>query len=271
MNIQLELTNRCNLRCVECPNHKMQRERGFISNEVFLKVLNDYIIPLRGEQPTVILHKDGEPLLHNNIRFFIREIEKYRTDIKLDIYTNGVLLNDDFVAFLSTVKNPVWILVSFHFIDYLGRMINSTDSLHWRLKQMMDDAGKNITFVVVTHEHDYIQKDFLDRWLTEWLEHKSKTTAKIDGVFVNPSINPWGGLIEDSHNSSFTSCPYADGEHLFIGYTGNVIPCCIDLEEDAIIGNVFVDDVSTIMSRRSEFYSDVVKHGGSLCHRCLKV
>ena len=89
---------------------------------------------------------------------------------------------------------------------------------------------------------------------------------------MNSDINPWGGLIKQEHMSTFTGCPYGDGEHFFIGVTGNVIPCCIDLEEEIIFGNIMKDPKSEILERRNEFYQSL-KEGPtrSLCKRCLNL
>lgn len=264
-HIQMESTNNCNLQCVECPNRFMKRKRTYMSSEVFLKILDDYAKFYNVE--TMIMHKDGEPLLHPHIKSMLWEINN-QTKAKMDIYTNGLLLKQNFVKFLSFMSNPKTILISFHFYNYKGKEINYSKESE-EIKRCIE-MGKNINFVLASHITDFSDVELLNIWRDHWLEF-AKEHKNLSAVHVNPYINPWGQLIKQKNAIHFDACPYADGEHLFIGVTGNVVPCCMDLEEEIQFGNVLTDSREEIMERRQTFYEQIRKGAATdLCKRCLK-
>ena len=267
-NFQIELTNHCQLQCEECPNIQMQRKREFMSTAVFDAILNQYIIPDKPD--TVILHKDGESLLNINIRYFMRAID-YVITTKFDIYTNGLLLTEDFVEFLSTLKNNVRILISFHFHGAGGKKVDYTNVSHV-IERCMAKQYKNVEFVLVTHKIDSISMEELTVWEDKWKPALAQYD-KFTGLHVNPHINPWAERIKQSNIVSFNgSCPYADFGHLFFGVTGNIIPCCMDLEEEIVFGNVLTDNKETMMDKVHHFYKQLEnkKVEDKLCQKCLK-
>ena len=266
MNLQIELTNQCNLKCIECPNHLMQRERQHMSEEVLEKIVMEYIIG--NNIGTIIVHKDGEPLLHPKFKQFISRIAGV-TDAKIDVYTNGFLLDHDKFEFLASIKNKVQFLVSFHKYNFDGKENVYTDvwlDLEW----MINQNKPNIEFVFVTHDTDLTTKEGLDNWMKVWRDMQ-KTHSNVAGVYVNQAINGWAGKVKSKGLSTFVSCPYGDGEHFFIGNTGNVVPCCMDLEEEIVLGNIMIDSREQIIENRKVFYSGLNKEENllPLCKRCL--
>jgi len=232
---------------------------------VFKTILEDYIVPF--EPGTVICHKDGEPLLHPNLYYFIGEIDdKIKT--KLDIYTNGLLLEPDFVKKLGVFRSKFWILVSFHFFDDEGRFVKKYEEAEKNIIACIQNAPANVDFIFASHVTDYAEKQTLEMWKRMWEERE---LPRLTAVHVNEAINPWLGLIKQKNAIVFHDCPYTDGEHMFFGVTGNLIACCMDLEEGIVFGNVMVDDKDEILNKRSEFYQSLrdgeVKRG--VCKKCL--
>ena len=66
--IKVSLTNVCNYRCVMCYNPKLKQARGFISDELMFRILDE----CRKEGiPRVALGATGEPLLHKNYLVYL--------------------------------------------------------------------------------------------------------------------------------------------------------------------------------------------------------
>jgi len=267
MNLQMELTNYCNLRCVECPNRLMQRKREHMSMKVFEAIKTEYIEKM--DFGTIILHKDGEPLLHPNFKEIVRAISRV-SSAKLDLYTNGIFLTQDVVDLFGSLLNQCAILVSFHFENADGSR-NDYEQKTEEIRKMLLRAGSNIDFVVTTHIVRENDRQRLSEWKKGWDELR-KTHPSLKAVYVNEHINPWCGRIDVGDLVSFDACPYGDGEHLFIGSTGNVIPCCMDLEEEVIFGNILNNAREDILEMRKQFYSELARkeYYHSLCRRCLK-
>lgn len=268
MNIQMEFTNRCNLSCVECPNRFMQRKREDMSMEVFKTVLHDYIERLN--PGTIIVHKDGEPLLHKNFSLYLDMISKV-TNAKIDIYTNGLYLTEDLINFLHLLPNPIWLLVSFHFFSDKAMEYDYSNTIEI-LESFVDKPRKNVDIILTTHLTDLADMFTLEFWKEKWSENITENSM-LRTVHVNTAINPWAGRIKQEAMSVFTHCPYSDGEHLFIGNTGNVLSCCMDLEEEVVFGNIMNDSFDQIMEKRNQFYFYMRKRmiKDEICKKCLNL
>src|ERR1019366_6750220 len=90
-------------------------------------------------------------------------------------------------------------------------------------------------------------------WKSGWLPYVGRGLAD---VHCNASINPWTGLMADVATCKFDGCPYGDFGHMFFGATGNVIACCMDLEEEIVFGNVMRDDPAEMVAKLDAFYAE---------------
>jgi MoaA/NifB/PqqE/SkfB family radical SAM enzyme len=93
--IYLELTSACNLNCVMCPTQrtvvKKHKPDGFMDPALFERLVDE--IAAFDRTTKVVLHKDGEPMLHPQIV----EMATYAAR-KLDnvlLVTNGTLMTED--------------------------------------------------------------------------------------------------------------------------------------------------------------------------------
>ena len=87
--ITIELTSCCNLSCIMCPRKFMSNGKGFMSQDLFWKIVNQ----LKGREiEAIVPFFRGEPLLHPN---FLEMAEQLRrsTSAKLQLATNALLLN----------------------------------------------------------------------------------------------------------------------------------------------------------------------------------
>ena len=276
MNLQFESSTICPLSCVECPQRLMKRKRQNMADEVFDIIFNKYILNLKNEEerlgypPTIGFHGNGEPLLHPNIKDYMLRISAHRPNYRYNLYTNGLLLTEDFIEFLSTLPNDIWLFISFHFYNYDGKR-NNYDKLEDLMMKVLNNGKPydNIKFVFTSHVTRYATKDDLNVWGQIWM---SKVPEGRLTVSVNDCINPWTGLIKEENCVTFDACPYADFGHLFIGVTGNVIPCCMMVEEDVIFGNVMVDSYKQIMDKAEKFYSELREHKFTgICRKCVGI
>jgi pyruvate-formate lyase-activating enzyme len=93
LSANLELTNRCNLKCTFCPtaDGRMDRPRGNMDARLFTKALDG-----AGRLEFVLLFQWGEPLLHP--RFAELAAEATGRGIRALVTTNGTLLDDRRIA-----------------------------------------------------------------------------------------------------------------------------------------------------------------------------
>ena len=93
LSANLELTNRCNLKCTFCPtaDGRMERPRGRMDEALFRRALDG-----AGRLEFVLLFQWGEPLLHPG--FAALAAETTRRGIRSLVTTNGTLLDDRRIA-----------------------------------------------------------------------------------------------------------------------------------------------------------------------------
>lgn len=262
--LQVELTNACNLSCVECPHRKMKRLVRNMTDKIFDKVLSTFVKDK--DLVCIELHKDGEPLLFKKLQKYISKIVSINK-CSVGIYTNGLLLTNDFIDFLGAQPNPMRLLVSFHLYNHNG-VKNDYKNVYEAMLYAARKHYTNIELVAVTHKTKLVSQAELDEWQSFWTQNGVE--KNINGIFVNDKINKWAGLIPEG-NTQYPYCSYLDVDVCVVGNTGNILPCCTDLEEEIVFGNIMTDNISTIMQKRTEFYDKlavgVVEH--PLCQRCI--
>ena len=84
--VYIEITNVCNLSCNFCP--KTSRNYKFMNREEFSYILNE----VRPFTEHIYLHLMGEPLLNQEIEYFLAESKKKGLNVNLT--TNGTLLKN---------------------------------------------------------------------------------------------------------------------------------------------------------------------------------
>lgn len=122
---QVEVTSKCNLRCVYCPSPKLEQIRGqekrHMDMEVFERTLHWCVsLPMQGELSITGI---GETLLHPQWRDMIRMAREALPDAFINFSTNGLLLDDDACAWLSRWDCKVY--VSLHRPEKAGPAIEA--------------------------------------------------------------------------------------------------------------------------------------------------
>ena len=259
MNYQVETTSICSLTCGYCPNKDLQRKREFMSPEVWQTILHRYIVPYRHRNvfcpPTFIGHKDGEPLLDKNILHRLRDISHFAPDMKIDMYSHGLMLpkwqerGQDVFEFFASLPNRVRYLMSYHPHNHDGSVNDYTATERYMRDMMTHRKPANVELIMVAHVSTHNNAERLAEWKRSW-----------DGfpvtVHANASLNPWTGRIEEPGTVEFHGCPYGDFGHWFFGVTGNIIACCMDLEEEIVIGNVMKDEPDAMFAACDAFYAE---------------
>ena len=258
MNFQVELTSVCNLTCGYCPNRDMERERTFMSDQVWNTILTEYIATYRHHNcfspPTFIGHKDGEPLLNKNLPSRLRDLSVVCPDMAIDIYSHGLMLpkwrerGRDFIEFLGTLPNRVRYMMSYHPRNH-DYSHNDYAPVIAYLKEVLRNPPRNVEFITVTHRSKWVCEETQENWRATWAGYPIT-------VHCNTHINPWTGRMEDIATCHYSGCPYADFGHWFFGVTGNVIACCLDLEEEIILGNVLTHKPCEMFEVTEAFYAE---------------
>lgn len=92
LSLNIEATNACNLNCYFCPRTKSNRKVGFISPDLYKKILDEMLC--YGKREVLTLIKDGEPLMHPQIDKLVTMAKSKKVAKRIEFFTNGVLLDN---------------------------------------------------------------------------------------------------------------------------------------------------------------------------------
>lgn len=209
--VNLEVTNHCNIKCKMCPaGYDMKREKGFMSFELFKKVIDDnpqleFILPFQW----------GEPLMSKDIF----DMVKYASSrfIRTMLTSNATLLNEE-------VCNRI------------------VDSGLTRITFSIDGIGKTYTAIRGV-EYSKVKNNIL---LLKKIRDQKGSPLKIDVSMVvfedtEPEVEnffkEWNGIADRvqaipvfTQKQRLTACRELWRGVLVVLWDGRVTICCADYE-----------------------------------------
>ena len=230
--VAVELTNRCNRACRECPRHKTNYPLGNMKWRLF----NDIIEQL--PQSTVIVpFFRGEPLLYPQ---FPQAMRKLRYFDNVQVATNGDLLND------KTEKA----LLSCSFVS-LSLHKYASPSGNRRLN-FLRNARNNGTTTQVSIVDTLIPKKRKQSFVETWLEHADRVR-----IYVEHSQNGYGSTrLKIDDRGQPCSKPFSD---MVVYWDGKAALCCHDWNNQLNLGNLNTESISEVWTGQP--YENVrVKH-----------
>jgi radical SAM protein with 4Fe4S-binding SPASM domain len=270
--INIEPTNRCNLRCNMCPRKDLTRPVGEIGTELFDKLAREIS---RHAPSEVRLHKDGEPLMASHIFELLDHIKTVAPSTLLNMDTNALLLDEEKAEKLLDSK-----------LDVLLFSVNAaTPETYKKVRgsTKYDQVIGNIErFLAMRRERGYVwpkvkvqlivmaeTRNEIGLFKEKWGEHD------VD-VLLIPAIN-WGGWRPDVQ--SMMELPkkrYPCGfifNSFSINWDGKVSFCNVDFNHLGIIGDVNEQTIEEIWKGPEfERYRELHKQGRwgeiDLCRDC---
>ena len=241
--IYIEITNKCNLSCSFCSiDNREKKEMTVDEFKMVLDKVSDYT-------ESIYLHVKGEPLLHSKLEDILNICDKY--NVKVCITTNGTLLKNKKSVLLK--HNIKQINVSLHSEnnnhDYFNNVFNTCDEL-----------SKKITIIYriwVLKDINKLSTNIVDKII----EHYKLSTEIDNKIYNDKNINIAGNIYLDKDiefiwpNSSsinyqdIGTC-YGTRSHIAILSNGTVTACCLDSEGHINLGNIFKDDMKTILNNK---------------------
>ncbi len=241
--IYIEITNACNLNCSFCMHNR--RDIKYLSITEFKTILSK----IKRYTEYIYLHVLGEPLLHPCVLKMVDIANSL--GFKVNITTNGYLFNK-----LDINNNIRQINISLHsYID------NGIKSLNEYMNDIFNYVNKlNNTYISyrlwTNNKHskeiiDILNKEYNTNYKLEDSNHfkyKDNIFLDIDEEFEWP--------IDSNYYSEKGTC-YALRDHIGILSNGDIVPCCLDGDAKIKLGNIFEDNLDTIIN--SDKYQNMLK------------
>lgn len=246
--VYIEITNRCNLNCSFCRPH--QRKLEEMSTEQFAFILKQ----LRGLTQHLYLHVKGEPLLHSQLDKLLALCQEYGFAVNLT--TNGTLLMSRQELLLQSPALRQ-VNISVHSFpeqapaqqeEYLNDILNFAELaaskvyVNLRFWNRQDNQPSPETAELLTTIIQHFSKEEIA--LEQIIQRRQVTLAKniflsFDDEFEWPALsNPYYG--------TDGTC-YGLRQQLAILVDGTVVPCCLDGEGEAALGNIFITPLTDLL------------------------
>ena len=250
VEISLELTNYCNLRCVMCPTPFLKRARGYMTETLFNRVARD----ISDEKGFLFLPQGfGELLLHKKL-FELLDFA-FKLGIRpIVVLTNGMLLNEiNLAGFLNRVNVMVVTIDGVTAKTYESiRVGGRLQIVAHNIERLLEMRGGNQTphlvlRIIEMKETEGEIDSFKDFW--------SDRIGSGDIIQV-VDFNDWAGKVayrgigEVRQERERTPCRML-WKNLSVYYDGQVSPCCYDAEGELIVGNVLEQNLKEIWNGSS--------------------
>jgi len=246
IDLHIEPTNLCNLSCSFCPTPRNKDiKKGYMDLNLYKKIINECAESRK--VMLLLLHKDGESLLHPDLPEMIRYAKEKNAAKITHLSTNGILLDknmgrrliesglDDIVIALDAAKRSTYLEMKgvdrleevenniFDFIE-TRKKLNSRKPF---IRAKMIKTGKNNSEVsLFKKKWERITDQVEIAKFTDWPQFKTNNNLR-------------------GNSKKRYACPilwYSPA----INWDGTVSICCMDGDKRRIIGDVTRDSIFDI-------------------------
>jgi organic radical activating enzyme len=240
--IYLETTNRCNLKCPQCPTglNITGRAKGDMDEGLFRTIV-DEMGPLA---ETAVLHVWGEPLLNPHLESMISYAA--RKDLKTEISTNATLLDETRArSLLATGLSRIYLCIdgldeaTYNKVRVGGDFTTVRNNIQGFVHRNRE-AGGAVDVQVQLIDID-MTRDQVQAFRQEW------SRPGVNAVHIK-TFDSWGGQVEDINAlNEGAKRPEPDLQrypcpnlwyHAHIFYDGTLVCCDRDFEIAHPLGNV---------------------------------
>lgn len=245
LEIALELTNYCNLRCVMCPTPTLKRSRGFMDEAVFRKIAED----ISQKSGFLFLPQGfGELLLHDKW-FQLIDFASHMKIQPIVVLTNGMLLNKENILRLINTVDIIAVTIdgitakTYESIRVNGRYEIVIKNIENFLEIRGDNDSPHLVLRIIRMKET---EGEIELFRTFW----SDKIGKGDLLQV-AEFNDWTGIVTHTGINKMQTerdrhpCRML-WKNLTVYYDGQVSPCCYDAEAGLIIGNIINQNLKEI-------------------------
>lgn len=265
--IYLEISNLCNLRCSFCPG--TSRVPKVMSEEEFA-----YLLPkLRPYSDYLYFHLMGEPLLHPKLGHFLELAGEI--GFRIILTTNGTLLSKQQQTLLNA-PGLHKVNISLHSFEANDSDVSFEAYLNDCFRYGMAAAGKKLTVYRLWNQGGLDSRNAqilrtMERYFPKPWKVEPRGTRIGDRVYLEYGDKfDWPSM----DAPEYTGHNFCMGLRDQIGVLcdGTVVPCCLDHDGSIPLGNLFQEDLETILQTQKAlqisqgFASGIA--ADPLCHHC---
>ena len=258
----IDITNRCNAKCVWCPNPDLTNV-GAMDMDVYRKIINDY-----GSRGGVLTFGTfGEPLMDKHMKKRIEYLKCYPKIHKIEILTNGFFLNENIVPTIiengvgvdisldeldkqtfEDVKKMSFDIVRDNIVNFLKANSEATTPVpvNIRIKTMktVEETLEQELFKVITsYDCSVVLNSIDDNIISNWAGKLDKES------FIKEYEISTNNKTQFTHKR-FNQTNIAPCTQLWkwmvVYWDGSVVLCCADMFSQAIVGDLKLNSIAEV-------------------------
>ena len=258
----IDITNRCNAKCVWCPNPDLTNV-GAMDMDVYRKIIDDY-----GSRGGVLTFGTfGEPLMDKHMKERIEYLKCYPKIHKIEILTNGFFLNENIVPTIlengvgvdisldeldrqtfEDVKKMSFDIVSDNIVNFLEANSEATTPVpvNIRIKTMktVEETLEQELFKVITsYDCSVVLNSIDDNIISNWAGKLDKES------FIKEYEISTNNKTQFTHKR-FNQTNIAPCTQLWkwmvVYWDGSVVLCCADMFSQAIVGDLKSNSIAEV-------------------------
>jgi len=248
--ISIEVSSICNMSCSHCPPHlkefsQQTRKHNYIDYVLFESLMND--IDEHGTRE-IALHKDGEPLLHPRIIDILNRVKKNNSHF-VYLTTNGQNLNEIITRSILEYKIDVVNLSIGAYSEEFYKKVRGKGfnkvlgNIHTFLANVEKSSWKPKIIAQIINLPEYPE---MKKEIKEFKKYWQKYNIE---VAVWKKLT-WGTFKPDKLLPYRYPC-YSLWHSFNINSNGAVTGCCMDWQQELIIGNVYNKNINEIWTGES--------------------
>jgi len=258
----IDITNRCNAKCVWCPNPDLTNV-GAMDMDVYRKIIDDY-----GSRGGVLTFGTfGEPLMDKHMKKRIEYLKCYPKIHKIEILTNGFFLNENIVPTIiengvgvdisldeldkqtfEDVKKMSFDIVRDNIVNFLKANSGATTPVpvNIRIKTMktVEETLEQELFKVITsYDCSVVLNSIDDNIISNWAGKLDKES------FIKEYEISTNNKTQFTHKR-FNQTNIAPCTQLWkwmvVYWDGSVVLCCADMFSQAIVGDLKSNSIAEV-------------------------
>ena len=253
-SVIFETTNYCNIGCIKCPRHLMERPLGFIDFDLFTKLVDECLH--YGKRKLIGLVGMGEATMHPRLAEMIEYLRDNDAAEEITLNTNALLLEGKraerlIKAGLGSIKfsvdaaNPETYTLLMQ-RDSFERFVRNIDHfLDLKAKFGLDNPVTSIRVTLSEENQDELEA-IRERW-----------EGRADVFEVVPAMN-WAGAVdlkspyELPHMDRGLMGPCTELWHtMYINQNAEVALCCVDWDNEFELGNVAANGIYAVWNNEN--------------------
>ena len=258
----IDITNRCNAKCVWCPNPDLTHV-GAMDMDVYRKIIDDY-----GSRGGVVTFGTfGEPLMDKHMKERIEYLKRYPKIHKIEVLTNGFFLNDKMVPLLvehgvgvdisldeldkqtfEDVKKMSFDVVRDNIVNFLE--INSKASrpvpVNIRIKTLKtveETLAQELFKIIASHDCSVVLNSIDDNIISNWAGKLDKEAFIKEYEISSPDKTRY--THKRFNQTNVAPCTQL-WKWMVVYWDGNVVLCCADMFSRSIVGDLKSNSITEI-------------------------